>query len=239
MPEKKYDLETIEKAFNKRYRIKKTCNIVISLLIIILGTLSVLFIWNHDQDGLLTFRWLTVDGTLFTVIVSAIYVTVNLVEMIRLTELTALSTYFIRLSGAVAEGLIMIVVLMSQLPVFSEHMIIFRIDMFNMHLLIPILTISSFVLNDPSIGRLNPLQIFMGTSFVSVYAIIITILIQTGLLRNSKIPYFFLDFDNMSLWLIFITFLIIYGIGYLLSWWISSLNRKLSWRWFKRITDKN
>ncbi len=235
MNDKKYDLDLIEENFNRRYRLKKTINLVISSVIVILGILSIAYIFDHDKEGVLTFRWLTVDGTLFTVIGSAIFIAVNLVEMIKLTELTAASTYYLRLAGAVAEGIIMIVVLLSQLPFFTEHMHIFRFDMFNMHLLIPLLTISSFILNDASIGRLTPFQIFRGTGFVTVYAIIIITLIQSGLLTQEQIPYFFLDFHNMSVWMIILAFAMIYGIGYGLSYVLSALNRKLSWRWFKLI----
>ena len=64
---------------------------------------------------------MTVDGTLFTTFGAIVYIAVNLVELLRKTELTRVSAYYIRLSSAVAESVILSVVLVSQLPFFPEH----------------------------------------------------------------------------------------------------------------------
>lgn len=225
----------IGEKLKQRYKMKKSVNILISAVIVLLGTVSVAFIFRFDKEGILTFRWLTVDGTLFTIVCSSAFIAINLIEIFYKTELTAVSVYYIRLSGAVAEGLIMIVVLLSQLPIFEDHMHILRFDMFNMHLLIPLLTISSFIINDAAIGKLKLKDLLKGTRFVTVYAVIIIILIQSGVLKSKEIPYFFLDFANMEWWLILMGFAIIYGIGILLSYCISEMNRKLSWLWLKNI----
>ncbi|RKM57552.1 hypothetical protein D6855_13470 [Butyrivibrio sp. CB08] len=235
---KDVNLEAFEQDYTRRYRMKKRVNIAVCSLIFILGVLSVFFIFKFDKEGILTFRWLTVDGTIFTTVGALIYIVVNLIEMYGKTEVTSLSAYYVRLSCAVAEALIMVVVLMSQLPFFEEHMHIFRFDMFNMHILIPILTISSFVLNDAPIGKIKPLKRLRGTWFVTFYAVIIITLIQTGTISGDMIPYFFLDFANMPVWLILVTFVVIYGSAYLLAFGISELNRRMSWRWFKNIMRK-
>ena len=227
--------DEIANRFGHRHKMKKTTNILISTLVVLLGIFAIAFILWYDKEGVLTFRWLTVDGTIFNVLCSLIFLGINLVELMGATELTAIPVYYIRLAGAVAEGLIMVVVLLSQLPFFTDHMHILRVDMFCMHILIPVLTITSFVLNDAPIGRLRPLERLQGTWFVSVYAIVIILLIQGGLVTGEMIPYFFLDFAHMSWWLILVAFLCIYGTGYLLSWGISELNRKLSWLWFSGI----
>lgn len=234
----KFDFEALERDYLSRFRKKKRVNIAICSLIFVLGVLSVIFIFKFDKEGIMTFRWLTVDGTIFTTVGALIYIVVNLIEMYGKTEVTYISAYYVRLSCAVAEALIMTVVLMSQLPVFDQHMHILRFDMFNMHILIPVLTISSFVLNDAPIGKIKPFYRFRGTWFVTFYAVTIITLILTDTITGSMIPYFFLDFDNMSLSLILITFVVIYGSAYLLSWGISELNRKLSWRWFKNVIRK-
>ena len=95
------------------------------------------------------FRWLTVDGTLFTTISAIAYIAVNLVEVAKNTELMRRSVYYLRLSSAVAESVIFIVVLFSQLPVFPERLPIFdRYDSFVMHALVPLLGVESFLIDD-------------------------------------------------------------------------------------------
>lgn len=235
---KELDFDALEQDYLSRFRTKKRVNIGVCSLIFILGVLSVIFIFKFDKEGIMTFRWLTVDGTIFTTVGALIYIVVNLIEMYGKTEVTYISAYYVRLSCAVAEALIMTVVLMSQLPVFDQHMHIFRFDMFNMHILIPVLTISSFVLNDAPIGKIKPFYRLRGTWFVTFYAVTIIMLILTDTITGTMIPYFFLDFDNMSFGLIAFTFIVIYGTAYLLSFGISELNRKLSWRWFKNVIRK-
>ena len=230
------DLEIIESAFKIRYQQKKIINLAICALIVVLGVTSVIYIWNYDGDGLLTFRWLTVDGTIYTTVISACCLIVGILEMAKYTELTSRAVYYMRLSSAVAESLIMIVVLVSQLPFFPEHMHIFRYDMFNMHLLIPVLTVVSFIMNDSPIGKLKPVQLLQGTWFISCYACVILSLIRSQVVPAKKIPYFFLDFDNMSLLQIIGTFVFIYALGYFLSWLLYRWNKKLSWIWFRGVT---
>ena len=224
--------DQIRAAFDRRYRIKKQTNLCVSLLIVILGIASILYIFIRDGDGPLTFRWLTVDGTMFTVAGSLVFIAVNLVEMQKQTELTSVLVYYIRLACAVAECIIMFVVLVSQLPLFPEHMHIARFDMFNMHILIPVLTVASFVLNDSPIGKVPPKKRLHGTWYVTIYAVIIITLINTGVIRREMIPYDFLDFSGSPLWYVLFAVLFVYGLGYLLSWGLSILNRRLSWTWF-------
>ena len=64
---------------------KKKLNLVLNLLISALG-ISSLFIKFFLVDGLLAFRAFTVDGNLFTTIVSVIAVVVNVRELVSKTE---------------------------------------------------------------------------------------------------------------------------------------------------------
>ncbi|MBQ7624835.1 MAG: hypothetical protein IJS65_06150 [Clostridia bacterium] len=230
-------IELIERRFRRRYRQKKILNLLISAVIAVLGVSSVVYIWNYDGDGLLTFRWLTVDGTVFTTGIALICIAVSIYDIIQYTEITDKSIYFMRLASAVAESLIMTVVLLSQLPVFPEHMHIFRYDMFNMHMLIPLLTVLSFVTNDSPIGKLTPRQKMHGTWFITIYTAVVLTLILTGYIPPDKIPYFFMDVVNMPLYMLAVSFLLIYGLSFLLSHLLSYLNGKLSWMWFKGVTN--
>lgn len=229
------ELEKAWRSFEKRYKEKKLLNLAISFIIISTGVFSVNYIWHYDKDGILTFRWMTVDGTVFTVLMTTLYVVVNLIELIKKTEMTRKTAYFAKLSSAVAECIIITVVLLSQLPFSPDHMHITRPDMFCMHILIPVLSVASFVINDSPIGKLRFGELLLGTAFVTCYALVMIPLILTGIITNEQIPYFFLDFRHMAIMYIAGCFLFIYGIGYLWSLALSRLNRKLYWLWFKNI----
>ncbi len=231
----KTDIELIEKRFEQRYKTKKKLNSVICAVIALLGTTSIMFIFDYDNDGLYTFRWMTVDGTTFTTVIAYICLIVNIVEIRKYTELTSIAVYYMRLSSAVAEGLIITVVLLSQLPFSQDHMHIFRYDMFNMHILIPLLTIVSFVTNDSPIGYIKPIKRFHGTWFITVYAVTIVAFILRGSIPDDMIPYDFLDIANMSLAEIAGVLLIIYTIGYSFSHMLYRLNKRLSFKMLRVI----
>ncbi|MBQ8110676.1 MAG: hypothetical protein IJ124_11005 [Clostridia bacterium] len=72
--------------------------------------------------------------------------------------------------------------------------------------------------------------------FVSFYAVIVLSLIATGALPTDMIPCFFLDFRHYA-GATAIAFVFIYGCACLMGWYLSEKNRKLSWLWFKGITQ--
>ena len=231
--EKLEKLEKLEAYFDWRYREKKILNLFVGAMIIVMCVFALIYMAKLDREGLLMLRWMTVDGTLFTLILTLFFFVVNIVELSRNTELTRRAVYFTRLSSAVAESVIIIVVLISQLPVFPMHMHIARPDMFFMHIAIPILVIASFTMNDSPLGRLSRAEIFYGTSFVTFYAVIILSLIGSGVIRREYIPYGFLDIKAMSIPVIIATVAAFYVMGYALSAGLSEMNRKLYWRWFR------
>ena len=110
-----------------------------------------------------------------------------------------------------------------------------RYDSLTMHVVIPVLGIASFLLNDSPIGRLAPLERLRGTWFVTCYGTIIMMLIGTGLLPPELIPYFFLNYQENGWGLFFVGFVFILACAYLMAWGLSEWNRKLSWLWFKNI----
>ncbi len=119
-----------------------------------------------------------------------------------------------------------------------EHMHIFRFDMFNMHIAIPLLTIVSFLLNDSPVGKIDFLQKLQGTWFVTLYAVVELTLILTGVIPQEMIPYFFLDIRHMPLVSFLMYFVIIYVMAYLFSHLLWKYNKKLSWLWFKGVVRK-
>ena len=221
-------------AFDRRYRQKKITNLCISVLIVILGVSS--FLYGTRMESIRTiFRWMTVDGTVFTTLGALVFIAINVIEIWANTEMTYRLVYYIRLSCAVAESVIFIVVLFSQLPFFQEHLPLFdRYDSFVMHVLIPVLGITSFLTNDSPIGKLSAMERWHGTWYVTFYAVIILTLIASEALPTEMIPYFFLDFRHYA-WATVIAFIFIYGCAYWMGWRLSEWNRKLSWLWFKGI----
>lgn len=210
------------------------------LLIICMGVFSIIYVYNYDNDGIMTFRWMTVDGTIYTTILTIIVVLCNIYELIRKTEVSRKVVYLLRLSSAVTEGIIVIVVLISQLPVFPAHMHISRIDMLFMHICIPILTIFSFINNDSPVRKLSLFDLTIGTSFVIIYLIIIVSLIGTGVLTKEYIPYDFLNFENLGGKFAMIGLFVLAYIGAgVLTHFMSVWNRKVYWLWFKDVAKKS
>ena len=228
-------IDRIERMFRRRYRIKKAVNLAVSAVIVVLGITSLVFIWNCDGDGIMTFRWMTVDGTVFTTAIALFYIIIGILEMVFYTELTSRAVYYVRLASAVAESLILIVVLLSRLPFSPDKMHIYRYDMFNMHLLIPVLTVLSFILNDSPIGKLTVRQKLHGMWFVMLYAAVILTLVLTGVIPYDQIPYYFLDVEHMPATVSVGWFVFIFVLSYLLSQCLSGLNRRLSWAWFRNV----
>ena len=233
------ELENTMKDFDNRYRAKKIANMICSIIIIFMGVFSVIYTYEFDNDGIMTFRWMTVDGTIYTTILTIIVVACNVYELIRKTEVSRKVVYLLRLSSAVTEGIIIIVVLISQLPFFPTHMHIARIDMFFMHICIPILTILSFINNDSPIRKLSLLELSFGTSFVIIYLIIIVTMIGTGVLTKEYIPYDFLNFENMGGKFAMIGLFVLAYIGSgVLAHFMSVWNRKAYWFWFKNVAKR-
>ena len=99
--------------FNRKYRYKKYLNLVVSAMIVVFGISS--FIYGlHLEPSVTIFRFMTVDGTMFTTIASVVCIVVNIFEAKRNTELTSLLVYYIRLSSAVAEMVIFLVVILKE-----------------------------------------------------------------------------------------------------------------------------
>ena len=219
--------------FDKRYREKKYTNLVVCFLIVVFGVSS--FIYGLQiEPTVKIFRFLTVDGTIFSTFGAIVYIFVNIKEVRHNTELTNRFVYFIRLSSAVAEMVICLVTLLSHLPFFTESIgIIERYDLLIMHIVVPVLTVVSFAINDSPIGKVKPRKLWNGTWFVTVYVVIVLSLIISGVLKREFIPYFFMDVFNNPLWMTIASFIAVYTIAYFWAWTLSWLNRKLSWLWFR------
>ena len=62
-------------------------------------------------------------------------------------------------------------------------------------------------------------------------------LILTDAVPENMIPYSVLKVRNQPSWIILLTFVVVYGGGYLLSWLFYRLNLRLSWLWYRGVTQ--
>lgn len=235
---RKINFEAVERALNESLARKNRANLLLSALIVVLGVSSFLYGLTLEHSVTI-FRFLTVDGTLFTTLGALVCIGVNLVELAIRSDITSVITYYVRLAMAVAESVIFIVVVFSHLPFFSQHLPMFdRYDSFVMHVLIPILGVGSFLVNDSPIGRLSFGERWYGTAFVTFYGVIILSLISSNRLPSELIPYFFLDYRNEG-WGIFVfAFVFVYSVAYLMAWGLSEWNMKFSWLWFRNLVGR-
>lgn len=232
---RKVDFAAVERALDESLVRKNKANMAVSALILLLGVSS--FLYGLTLEPSVTiFRFLTVDGTIFTTLGALACIVINLIELMRGTDFTSAIAYYVRLTMAVAESVIFIVVVFSQLPFFSQHLPMFdRYDSFVMHVMIPLLGVGSFLVNDSPIGRLSPGKRWYGTAFVTFYGTIILTLISTGRLPSELIPYFFLDYRNEGWGIFAAAFVFVYAVAYLMTWGLSEWNMKFSWVWFRRV----
>ena len=230
--------ELIQAGMRKRNAQKKGLNILCCLLITFLGVTATIYKVRYEGGFLTCFREMTVCATVLTSITSAALVILNLYEMKIGSEETFTTLYYWRLSSAVTEMIVLLIVLIGYLPFFSDHPVIARYDMLNMHVIIPLMTIGSFVFNDSPIGEISPLKRLKGLYIIITYTVFILTLILTYIIPEEKIPYSFLNIRHQPVWFVLLAFAVIYGGGYLLSWLFYRLNLKLSWVWYRNVARK-
>lgn len=224
-------------AIQKQLRIKKKVNIFLCYTIFVLGVMAIVYRVNNN-GGNFHFEEMTVNGTIFASVFALAYAVVNHIEIAKDKEFECKALYYLRLSSAVTEFIIVLVVFIGLLPFTPDSPLILRFDMAIMHLILPILTIVSFVFHDPPIGKLKPLERCYGLTFLFLYSVGITLCILTGLLPQENIPYSFLEFYTRPIWYTVSYGALIYLGGYLLSWLFSELNRKNAWIWFRGVASK-
>ena len=212
---------------------KKRLNLALNLLISALG-ISSLFIKFFLVDGLLAFRAFTVDGNIFTTIVSVIAVIVNIRELIKKTESDSRTMFFLELASAVTEAVIFIVVMIGYLPIFTDNPKITPYHMFCLHVAIPVLAVLRFIFFEKPLGSLKPSKLLIGAIPIGVYGIGVVTAIKLGILPVSLVPYSFLDFDNNFLWYFFFALFAIPCFGFLWSWTFYRLNIRASHLWYRK-----
>ena len=217
-----------------RFKYKKQLNILISITISVLGFCSffISVVRDMNWDFLSDFRFMTINGTVFTSIISLITAVISLAEIIKGEDIKLEKFYFLRLTSVVTESIIAIVILMSLFPFIPDKPNILKYDSFNMHVIIPILTIVSFLIAEPPSDKIKPIMRFNGSALITIYSVIIVSLILWGVIPQSEIPYSFLEVNTRPLWYILLAGVIIYAGAYFLSWGYIELNKKISKNWY-------
>ena len=217
-----------------RFKYKKQLNILISLTISVLGFCSffISVVRDMNWDFLSDFRFMTINGTVFTSIISLITAVISLAEIIKGEDIKLEKFYFLRLTSVVTESIIAIVILMSLFPFIPDKPNILKYDSFNMHVIIPILTIVSFLIAEPPSDKIKPIMRFNGSALITIYSVIIVSLILWGVIPQKDIPYSFLEVNTRPLWYILLAGVIIYAGAYFLSWGYIEINKKISKSWY-------
>ena len=230
-------LDQISVRLKRRFLFRKLNNLMLCLVILVLGIASTAFKVRYEGGFLTCFREMTVCATVLTSVTSAALVFQIIYEIRIGSEVTSSILYYWRLSSAVTEMIVLLIVLIGYLPFFTDNPVIGRFDMMNMHVIIPVLTIATFLFYDSPIGELPRRKLLYGLLIITVYAVFILTLILTYIIPENKIPYSFLDVRNQPFWFILLAFVVVYGGGYLLFWLFYTLNLKLAWVWYRGIAS--
>lgn len=230
---RKIDLNEFQQRFRRRYLLKKTVNLVMSCFITFSGITAILYsVFVYGASLIDRLRYMTFDGTIYTIIISAFFSITCIIEAVYEIENTSRFVYFLRLSSAVTEFIIFAVVMFGMTSLVPDKPDIVSYTGFIMHIVIPVMTLACFIFNDAPIGKVKPLEPLHGSWYITAYAVVMVIIFGFGILPPEKAPYSFLDFKHSSIW-----FCIACGIGiYVLAYGIAALlirlNSKLSWSWF-------
>ena len=217
----------------KREKTNIIINIVISSLIFICGTGSLIVsaIRQPEQNFFLEFRFMTVNGTLFTTLISLSVIIISAVELRKRRELWSARLYHLRLSSAVTETIIAVVILMSFFPFVPDSPNIFTFESFNMHLVITPLSIVSFLLNKKPVTKMSSITRMNCAWLITLYAAVVITLIVLGLIPDEKIPYSFMDFKTRPVWYMIYFGCFIYSLTYVLSFLFTDWNHRISRFW--------
>lgn len=231
------NIDTIIERFNQRYIIKKRINAIICFFIAICGVSAVLYsIYVNGMVLIDRLRYMTFNATIFTSIVSFIFAIICLVEASERFEVTNRGAYFLRLSSAVTELIVLSVALFGLTSLVPDHPDVTSFTGCIMHIIIPIVTVLSFILNDAPIGKLKPWELLYGTGFTTIYVFVMFLLFKSGKLKPSQAPYSFMNFEKASVGYILSCLFGVYFVGCISAAFLSYLNRKYSWIWFRHIT---
>ena len=145
---------------NRHERAAAQVNLLLSAAIFALGaaSLAVSVLSKPQENYFYEFRYMTVNGTVFTTLISLIILPVYAVQLRTGKVIVIKQLYFFRLSAAVTECIIAVVILLSFFPLVPDNPSILSFDSFNMHVVIPLLSILSFLMSESPAKAIHPLM---------------------------------------------------------------------------------
>lgn len=212
----------------KNFENVRKINMAVCLLSVVLGLSAVVYKVNYEGGFLTCFREMTFSGSVFTMLVALAVCIKNGAELSKGTAIRSAVVYYFHLSSAVVGAIILLVTLIGTLPIFPDKPLFARYDMAIMHVLLPLMTMASFVFADAPIGKIRAKDRLNGLIFIILYAVTMVLLILLNVIPENKIPYSFLNVRHISPLYLGFAIVVIFGSGYLFSWLFSSLNRRFS-----------
>ena len=215
---------------------KKLMNTLLCVAVLVLGISAFLDAAMRNKTNWLTdFRFMTVNGTLYTVLTAGLTAAVCLREFISQKEIYNSFLYSLRLSSAVTECVIAMVIALSFLPFIPDSPDIFRYDSFCMHVVIPLLSVISFLLFETPEDRLRPLHRLSSVWLIAAYAAVMIPLIAAGVIPRRWIPYSFLDIGFQPIWYVLLAGVIVFAGAMFFARLLFSVNRYYTDRWAARV----
>lgn len=185
---------------------------------------------SEKEEFLMAFRYMTMNGTAFTTLTALILTVACAAELRTGRPFLRRRLYYFRLCAAVTECIIAAVILLSFFPFVPDKPDLLTYDSFCMHVVLPVLTILSFLLN-PSPVPVPPLKRLGCAWLITLYAAVVTALILTGAIPQDKIPYSFMDFGAQPLSYSICIGCFVYSFAYVLSVWLTDGNRRMARLW--------
>lgn len=214
---------------NRHERSTVRLQLLFSVLIFVLGvsSLAASALSKPQENFFFEFRYMTVNGTVFTTMIAFITLWLSAAQLRTGKVIVIKQLYYFRLSAAVTECIIAVVILLSFFPFVPDNPNILSFDSFNMHVVIPLLSILSFVMSEAPARSLHPLMRVGCAWLITLYAAVVITLIVTGLIPQEKIPYSFLDFHTQPVTYIITFGFFIYSFAYVLSVMLTEGNKRL------------
>lgn len=224
-------------AIKRNTFINSKLSIIVNVMILILGSTSLVVsaLSKENESFLLSFRYMTFNGTVFSTLVSAIVLLLCVKESRTGRAFWQKRMYFFRLSSAVTEIIIAVVIALSFLPSVPDSPNLLSYDSFNMHVIIPVLSVLSFLLHPTAAGNTRMLTHLTCAWLITLYSAVIITLIAFDMLPQKLIPYSFLDIHTMPIWYIAAFGTFIFSFAYVLSFILTDVQDRLC---FARQTKK-
>lgn len=207
-------------------------NVSIAALILFFGVSSIISsaLSKPQENFLFEFRYMTMNGTVFTTLIALIIVVFGLRGMITGKRAEPRRLYFFRLCSAVTESVIAVVILMSFFPFVPDDPDLLNYESFCMHVIIPVLSVVSFLLDPCPVEFRHPVLRLNCAWLITLYAAVVITLILTGFIPQEKIPYSFLDFTARPPAYIVYFGCFVYSFTYILTVILSEWNRRIAHR---------